>query len=195
MAGLFLHAAFAFLGLAIIGRALPEAGRHHLRPGFQVAAMHRCLPVRVEGAAGDVGQFFRLERWPGGGHPGFADAAPGGVGHQAGGRQRRVAALGRAHADRGKALDQLHVAVAAAGGVDDVAHLQVLVEVDEILALRMGEDRPVEVDRRLSAEGRDCRHVQAEGSECLGCGAGAVGEDVFKCMAAIHRAGDIQSGG
>ncbi|MNZ40296.1 hypothetical protein D3C78_578090 [compost metagenome] len=193
VAGLGLHAGLALLGLAVVGRALPDAGRHHLGAQFDMALVHGGLPVRIEAAAGDVGELLGDERRARGGHPGLADAAVGGLGDQARGRQRRVAALRRAHADGGEALDQLHVAVAVAGGVDDVAHLQVLVEVDEILAVRVREDRPVVVDPRFGGEARrrGCL-LQAE------AGAGGVGhlggfaQQVVEVVATVDRAGHAE---
>ncbi|MCY1307606.1 hypothetical protein D9M70_575410 [compost metagenome] len=105
-----------------------------------------------------------------------------------------MAALGRPHADGGETLNQLHVAVAAAGGVDDVAHLQVLVEVDEILALGMGEDRPVEVDPRLTIEsGLADASAQAQCLVGAGGDAGAVQQHVVQVVAAVHRTGDAQA--
>ena len=83
MAGFFLHAAFALNGFAIVRRALPGAGGHHFCARRHMAAVHRRLPVRVEGTASDMRQLLGLKGWPGGGHAGFADAAPGGLGHQA----------------------------------------------------------------------------------------------------------------
>ena len=56
--------------------------------------------------------------------------------------QRRVPALARAHADRGVALGELGVVEAVGDRVQQVLHGLVLVEVDEVLARRMREDRP-----------------------------------------------------
>ncbi|MNR54396.1 hypothetical protein D3C85_1745690 [compost metagenome] len=63
-----------------------------------------------------------------------------------------MATLGRAHADRGETLDQLDVAVTDLGGVDDIAHLQVFIEVDEVLAFGMRKNGPWEVDLSLSTQ-------------------------------------------
>ncbi len=52
-----------------------------------------------------------------------------------------VAALARAEAFGRVALDELNVVVAVLHRVDDVLGLQVLVEVDEVLAALRGEDR------------------------------------------------------
>ena len=88
-----------------------------------------------------------------------------------------MAALRGAHADGGEALDQLHVAVAVAGGVDDVTHLQVFVEVDEILAFRVREDRPGEVDPRLGWQlAQWLTGFQAESGECAQGAVGGIGE-------------------
>ncbi|MNF90167.1 hypothetical protein D3C84_727220 [compost metagenome] len=193
MQGFGLHAGVAILGVAVVGRTLPDAGGHHLRPGLQVAGMHRCLPVRVERATGDMRQLFGHERRTRGGDAGFADVALGRPGHQPRGRQRRVATLGRAHAHGGVALDQLHVAIADAGGVDDIGHLQVFVEVDEVLALGVGEDRPIEVDPGFAVEGNALgAHCQAQGEGGLGAGIHAIGDDVVQPVTRIDRACDIQ---
>ena len=53
-----------------------------------------------------------------------------------------MTALGRAHAQCREALDQLDVAIAVAGGIEDVADLQVFVQIDELLALGVREQRP-----------------------------------------------------
>ena len=52
----------------------------------------------------------------------------------------RVLALRRPHADGGVALEQLDAVEAFLHRVDEVLELQVLVEVDEVLALRMLDD-------------------------------------------------------
>ena len=52
-----------------------------------------------------------------------------------------VLALARAHADSGVALQQLDVVEALLHGIEEVLELQVLIEVDEVLAARMRKDR------------------------------------------------------
>src|ERR1700690_2475797 len=53
----------------------------------------------------------------------------------------RVLALRGTHAERAETLQQLARVEAFLGRVLEVLHLQILVEVDEILARRMGENR------------------------------------------------------
>ena len=53
-----------------------------------------------------------------------------------------MAALARPHADRRETLEQLDIVIAFGDRVEDVGGLQILVEIDEILAVGMGEDRP-----------------------------------------------------
>ena len=59
----------------------------------------------------------------------------------AGRGQRRVPALAGAHADRREALDELEFAIALLDCIDQVLDLKVAVEVDEILAVRVGIER------------------------------------------------------
>ena len=54
----------------------------------------------------------------------------------------RMLALARPHADGRETLEQLDVVEAFLHGVREVLELQVFIEVDEILALRMRHDRP-----------------------------------------------------
>ncbi len=118
-----------------------------------MALMHGCLAVRVKGTTCHVRQLLGLEGRTSRSDTGFADAALGRCRHQACSRQRRVAALRRTHADRGVAFHQLDIAVADARGVDDVTYLQIFVEIDEILALGVREDRPAEIDLGFTAQG------------------------------------------
>ena len=69
--------------------------------------------------------------------------------HQSSGWQGWVTHLGRPHAHGGVALDQLHISIADLRGVDDIAHLQIFVEVDEVLAFGVRENRPWEIDWRF----------------------------------------------
>ncbi len=60
---------------------------------------------------------------------------------EAHGVQIRMLALARAHAHRGIALQQLAAVESFLEGIGEVAELEVFVEVDELLALRMREHR------------------------------------------------------
>ncbi|MNM74839.1 hypothetical protein D3C81_866040 [compost metagenome] len=72
--------------------------------------------------------------------------------------------------------------------------MQVFVEVDEILALGVGEDRPGEVDLGFGTEHWLRRRFQAQRCQRIGSPASGVGQHIAQCVTAVHRAGDIQPG-
>ena len=160
--------------------------------------MHGGQSLGLEAAAGQDAELLAAERRPRGGDADLGDTAVGFLGDKAGGGERRVATLGRAHADRGEALDQLELAIAVGDRVDDVLDLQVLVEVDEVLAVFMGEDRPGMIDPDIAPRGRLLRRVaglQAERAQRLPGGVAAVRQRCLQVVGAGDRAGNAQMGG
>ena len=131
----------ALRGAVVLGPQ-PRPGHHHLGAQLGVAMVHRGAAHRLEDAARQEAELLGPERRPRGGGADESHALALGPGIEARRGQRRVTALARAHADGGVALHQLDVVVALGDGVEDVLDLQVLVEVDEIAALGMGEHGP-----------------------------------------------------
>ncbi len=188
-----LHAGIALRGFAIERRTLPDPGRHHFRACLHMTRVHGCLPIRIKGTACNVCQFLGLEGRPGCGHAGFTDTALGRSGHQSCSRQCRVTTLRRAHAHRGIAFYQLDVAIADARGIDDIAYLKVFVEVDKILAVRVREDRPGEVDLRFAAQrGWGVSRGQAQCRDHAGGGMRRIGQHVVQRVVTVDRARDAQ---
>jgi hypothetical protein len=71
------------------------------------------------------------------GHAERREIPTGFFGEDAGGSDGGMLTLGRAHADGGIALQQFDIVIAVGGAVLQVFHLQVLVEIDEVPALRV----------------------------------------------------------
>ena len=125
-------------------------------PSELVAALQRRRAIRAEAAPGEHAHRHRVvERPRGGGSDGAARLATD-LREDADGIHVGVLALGRPHADGGVALEQLDVVEALLRRVEEILELQILVEVDEVLPLRMINDRigmaraPAVADRRLT---------------------------------------------
>ena len=132
----------ALFRIAIKCRTLPVARRHHFCARSKVASMHWGLAKWIEAAPCNMSQFLGSKRRTGSGHTCFADTALGRFCHQTCGWQGRMTSLRWPHTHSRKAFDQLHIPITTFGGIDDIANLQVFVEIDKFLAFRMFKDRP-----------------------------------------------------
>ncbi len=79
------------------------------------------------------------------GHPSLGHRTSHRIGDKACSNERRMTPLRWPHTHRRVAFYQLHALVTIAGSIDDIGYLQVLVVVDEVLAVGMRKDRPREV--------------------------------------------------
>ncbi len=114
------------------------------------------------------------------------------LGREAHGIERRGPPLRGAHADGGVALHQLDVVEAVGHGVEHVLDRLVLVQVDEVLALGMREDRPGMVDRcalRLRLRRRLAR-LEAGRPGGLPAGMAPLRQAGLQVVRAVDRAGD-----
>ena len=139
---LIANGLLAHLGLAVVGRAPPETGRHQSGSQFQMAVMHRRAPLGLEDAAGHVPEFLRDEGRALRGDGRGRKIAAHHLRQNAHGGDRRMLALRRPHADGGVALQEFDVVIPVGSAVQEILHLQVLVEIDEVLALSVRKDRP-----------------------------------------------------
>jgi hypothetical protein len=134
-------------------------------------------------------QRHRVEEWPRGGGADLLRRLAGQAGEDAQRRHVRMLALARAHADGREALQQLDVVVALLHGVFEVLQLQVFVEIDEILAIRMGDDGPG-VRRGFGFRRHVAASALAEAGMRRGVAAGApaIGHARLHAVGAIHPA-------
>src|SRR5512136_2827483 len=98
----------------------------------------------------------RMEKRPRGGRSDFFDWQAAKPRKNPHGVHVGVFALRRSHADRGVALQELDGVEAFLHGVREVPELQIYVEVDEVLAVRMLDDGIGM--RRTPSLGRDARY-------------------------------------
>ena len=159
-------------------RVMPERAR--------VSAVWRARCLGFSEATADGG--------PRRGDADLVNRAAGGSGDQARRGKRRMAALARPHAHGREALDELDFVVAFGDRVEDVLDLQVLVEIDEVHAPRVGCDGMGAYSCcRWGRQGHGLGH--ATDAECLHGpprGAASVDERRLQRQRAINRAGQMQ---
>ena len=129
------------LGIAVEIRPPPGADRLHHGVEREVPGVQRRAPLQHLVMARKHAERLRADRRTRGGDADFGYRPVGRLGDDPCRRQRRMAALARPHADRGEALDQLDLAIAILDGVVQILDLQILVEIDEVAAFRIGHDR------------------------------------------------------
>ena len=146
------------------GGTHPVARHHHPRARFDVAVMHRGVPHRLEIPPRQDAQLFPGDRRADGRGPHPGEIPAGAVRRDAERVRRRIPALGRTHSDGRVALHQLDIGVTLVDRIGQVANRQVLVEIDEFLALRMGKDRPgvVALPARIGGDRRRVAGCEAE---------------------------------
>ena len=170
----------------------PVARHHHLRARFDMAVMHRRKPHRLEVAPRQNAQLFPGDRGTDGRGPHPGEVPAGAIRCDAERVGRRIPALRRTHSDGRIALRQLDIGVTLVDRVGQVAKRQVLVEIDELLAPAVGEDRPGVVALPAGV-GRDRRRVTLRKTERLRrrrpAGMAAFGDRPAQVMSAIDRAG------
>ena len=85
-----------------------------------------------------------------------------------------MSALRGTHTHRRVAFHQLHIAVTQPGRVHDVFDLQVLVEIDELPALWMREDRPRVIHLRGAGSGLIFVSGHINAAQCGASGVAAI---------------------
>ena len=102
--------------------------------------MHGGVALRLENAACEMAEFLRHVRRALGGDGKLRQIGAGFPRQQAQRGDSRMPALGWAHADRGIALQQLDVVVALGDAGDEILHLEIFVEVHEVVPAGVGEN-------------------------------------------------------
>ena len=142
-------------GARVIFGAPPVAGRHPHRAERGVIGVDRRAPLDIEAAAREQFHRDRVIHRPRGRQAQLAD---GEAAHARQDAQRihvRMLALRRAHADGAVALQQFARIEALLRRVLEVLDLQILVEIDEVLAAGMIDDRErVRGQRRAARDDR-----------------------------------------
>ena len=124
--------------------------------------------MRTEDPASQVTQRNRVYERPGGGHLQRFQVLVCEAAKNPKHVQVRVLALRRSHAERGIALQQFEVVESFLNGVLDVFELNVFVQIEEVLAFRVRENR-IGVTARWAVTGWTARGVIQPGATVSRC--------------------------